>query len=143
LTGGPFQWWNVDLGLPDLPIKDVVVEGRSWDSGPNIASLNHLVRVGNNEDRELNPSCTGTVYVPDLSEGQRVSCNLPGQHVSVVRYGDKVCHLKKVAVFLDCNLSTVWDNFIDTFILNLGETASVTIPLHASKESLFGVDICG
>jgi len=51
--------------------------------------------------------------------------------------------LKNVAVFLDCNLSTNWDDFIDTFILNLGETASVTIPLHASKESLFGVDICG
>jgi len=78
-VGDGTSWLNVDLGLPDLPIKTVIVHGRTRDG---YTLLNYELRVGGEIDTSQNPLCTGT-GLPDVRLGVEVQCNLPGQFVTL------------------------------------------------------------
>jgi len=73
-------WWGLDLGLPGVPIKEVLlVQNAKVDT----SWTDYWVRVGDDDSPYLNPSCNSDPI--DISAGKEVACDKAGRYVSVVR----------------------------------------------------------
>jgi len=73
-------WWGLDLGLPRVPIKDVLLI-QNQDAGGSHSD--YWVRVGDVDSPYLNPSCNTAPI--NIVAGKDVSCDLAGRYLSVVR----------------------------------------------------------
>jgi len=79
IDGGVDPWWQLDLGLPGIPIKYVLLTPRVT-SGENECNPGIEVLVGDDATPGANSSCMG---VFSNQNGMEVPCNLAGQFVTV------------------------------------------------------------
>ena len=136
-------WYKVDLKIDGIPIKEVLLFGRVHDTDEAASNDGYEVRIGDLADPYDNPSCTtGTISTTD---GNEVSCNLPGKYVGIVRPGTDSLFLVGIAIFMDCDSPQLpWDPLggLNTSI-NMGQSHTFGVSLAKNLETALGVDVCG